>query len=266
MGLAEQVSSRFSTVAVPQRVIDELREIAFKPSLGETVGTRANLQEIASSVLSLAESFEPVASYPMLEIPDLADLVNALTESGVSAIYAGNSQSSDDHILISDDLVLAGMARSLDVDSVNIQALLVELNRSGVITEDEYSLFIERLALLNYSFLQVRALDIIRRLAAHQYVTTKSTQAMIGTLAHPRCSDDDVARVASELVSMMIGQIPMDQFQLKLSWVSDTIRQGREKSLVMLKFKNELSHRLPPEIRNWVLGYLDDLESARHRI
>ena len=266
LGLAERVKRRFSTAAVPQRIIDELREIAFKPSLGEAVGTRANLQESARSVLNLAESFEPVASYPMLEIPDLASLVNTLTESGVSAIYAGNSQSSDDFILISDDLVLAGMARSLDVDTVNTQALLVELDRSGVITEDEYSLYIERLALLNYSFLQVRALDIIRRLAAHQYVTTKGTQALIGTLAHSKCSDDDVARIASELVSMMVGQIPIEQFQLKLSWVSGTIRHGREKGLVMLKFRDDLSDRLPPEIRNWVLGYLDDLESPRYRI
>ena len=83
LGLAGRLRTRFDHVAVPQQVLDEVRTLLYEVTLGQR--PRATLaknidgsyillevsdqewaerQEFARSLLDLASSFEPIASYP----------------------------------------------------------------------------------------------------------------------------------------------------------------------------------------------------------
>ena len=79
-----------------------------------------------------------------------------LTPAVAGAIYAGDEEDDLRPVLVSDDLPQSQVAHSLGVGAVNTQALLQKLVRAGVITDEEYSLLIEQLVLLNYWFVQVR--------------------------------------------------------------------------------------------------------------
>ena len=126
-------------------------------------------------MLKLAESFERVAAYPLLEADDVEKLIGVLTPAGAGAVYAGDEQSTARLVLLSDDLGLSDLARSLGTDAVNTQAVLWELRCSNELTDEEYSSLIERLVLLNYQFVQVRSEDIVQRLEANGYMTLAGT-------------------------------------------------------------------------------------------
>ena len=73
---------------------------------------------------------------------------------------------------------------------MNTQAILQELRRSQVITDEQYSAWVERMVLLNYHFVRLEHEDIVRRLEANSYITTDGTRAMLTTLEGPECSED----------------------------------------------------------------------------
>ena len=265
LGLAAHLRSRFPRAAVPQHVIDELQNAhaltvmgpAPTGSLGKSSDGRYTLtemseanwtewQEFVRSVLEFAESFERIASYRMLNADNVEGLVDALTSAGVGAVYAGDEQSAARLILVSDDLGLSSFARSLGVGSVNTQAILDELLRSDTITSEAYSSGVEQLVLLNYWFVQVRSEDIVRRLEASDYMTTCGTRAMLQTLEGPDCSEDSAVSVGAGVITALAGRAPREQTELLLMVVLATLRHGREMSLVLLKFRNEIASRLAP--------------------
>ncbi len=203
---------------VPQQVIDEIQQSAF---LARTSGrasaylgkeaegkyTRTEMpdsyliqrREYLNSVLSLAESFEIVAAYGLLDSDDFETLVEVLTPAAVGAVYASDSQSMDGLVLLSDDLGLSNFARSLGKNAVNTQAVIWELYRSNLITGESYSSLIEQLLLLNYWFVRVNADDILRRLEANGFLTTPGVHAMLKTLEGPDCSEDSAVLVGTAL-------------------------------------------------------------------
>ena len=206
LGLGPDLRRRFHRIAVPQHAIDELREIHSRavvgpmPSgwLGKDNEGRYTLieisaddwtrwQEFVGSVLEFAESFEHIASYRLLDADDIEKLVDALTWAGAGAVYAGDEQSTERLVLICDDLGLCEVSRSLGTGAVNTQAVLSELYRSDLVSADDYSAWIESLALLNYGFVRIQAEDIVRRLEVNGYVTTGGTRAMLKTLEGPEC-------------------------------------------------------------------------------
>ena len=278
LGLAEHLRSRFTRIAVPQHVIDEIQNVNYTTKgvgpvsgyLGKSSDGRyaltevseqdwAGWQEFVRSVLEFAESFDLIASYPMLDADDTENLVDVLTAAGVGAIYAGDEQPSAALVLVSDDLGLSSVARSLGIGAVNTQAVLGELLRSSVITGEAYSSWIERLALLNYWFVQVHAEDIVRRLEANGYMTTVGTRAMLRTLEGPDCSENSAVSVAAELIAELAGRAPREQMGLLLALVIATLRRGRETSLVLPKFREEVASRLAlaPLTRDRLLRTVD---------
>ena len=198
LGLAERLMSRFKRVSVPQHVLDEVRQISFDmanfaPSgyLNKDIGGGYALADVpddvwmerqayVQSVLEFAESLDRISAYPMLDADDNdpAYLVETLTHAGVGAVFAGDEQPATGQILVCDDLGLSKVARSLGKDVVNTQALLYDLLRTEIITVEEHSSFIEKLVLLNYWFVRVGPDDIVRRLEANGYMTSKGTRAM----------------------------------------------------------------------------------------
>ena len=263
LGLAEQLHSRFSRVAVPQQVIDELQEAALTTKLngpiagylGRGSDGRYTLTEVSSSdsarwqnyvcsLLQFGESFERIAAYPLLDTEDVETLLDVLTPAGVGAVYAGDEQSTAGLVLVSDDLGLSNLARFLGTESVNTQAVLRELRCSNGLTDEEYSTLIERLVLLNYWFVQVYPEDIIRRLEANGYMTTDGTRAMLRTLEGPDCADESAVSVGAEVVTALAGRAPPRQLQLLLAAVASSLQQGREKRPVLLKFRKALADAL----------------------
>ena len=264
LGLAEHLRKRYSRVTIPQQVFDEIQNNvhqmrADRAPIGhlgkdeEGRYTRTEMPEdvwrarqaYALSVLELAESFERIPSYPMLDADEPEQTIAVLTSAGAGVVYAGDGQSECRPVLISDDLVQSIVARSLGLGAVNSQALLVELRRSGVITAGEYSSKIEELVLMNYWFVRIGADDILRRLEANGYQTTLGTQAMLRTLWGPDCIEDFAASVGAEVIaSLAIRPLIPEHLEVLLSSVVAAIRRGRHTNQVLLKFKSEIAARL----------------------
>ena len=262
LGLVPHLRSRFQRVAVPQHVIDELQKAYMNTVIGPVPASRlgktsegrytfteiteedwTKWQEFVRSVMEFAESFEHIASYRLLDADDIEKLVDVLTWAGAGAVYAGDEQSTERLVLISDDLGLCEAGRSLGVRAVNTQAVLSELYRSDLISADDYSSWIERLVLLNYGFVRIQAEDIVRRLEVNGYVTTDGTRAMLRTLEGPECSEDSAVSVGAQVIEQLVGMVPREQIELILSFVLATLQRGRVTRPVLRRFKDEIASR-----------------------
>ena len=190
-----------------------------------------------NSVLEFAESFERIASYPLLDAEQAEKVVDTLTEAGAGAVYAGDEQVATSLVLVSDDLGISDYARSLSRDTVNTQAVLQELHRTNEISADAYSSYVEQLALMNYWFLRITAKDIIRRLEASGYMTTEGTRAMLSTLEGPDCSEESAVSVGTELIASIAAKAPPEQTDVLLEVVIAMLRRGRSTGQVLLKFR-----------------------------
>ena len=264
--LATDLRSRFPRVAVPQYVIDELHEAYYgelvmgsapagywgKDRTGQYTATQvsdeawAKRKEFVRSFLEFAESFERIPSYHLLDLEDIEPHVDVLTAAGVGAVYASDEQPENPLVLVSDDLGLASFARSVGVGAVNTQSVLEDLREQDAITDEAYSQWIERLALLNYWFVRIGADDIVRRLEANTYGTTEGTRAMLKTLEGPDCSEGMAVAVASQVIASLAGEAPQKQLELILLAVLTTLRNGREMSPVLLQFRAAIGERLSP--------------------
>ena len=264
--LANQLRRRFDRVAVPQGVIEELRNLVIETTVGARpsghVGRNidgtyslmemseeewTHQQDFARSVLSLAESLEPVASYPELNVDsnDFEHLSALVTEAGVSSIFAGGEDLEDRPLLVSDDLGLANLARGFGVEAVNTQAVLQELRSVGELTDEEYSSLIARLALLNYRFLQVEGADIVPLLEANGFRTDERTRALLSTLEGPECTPESAVSVVVSLI-VALALIPLLEHQesLLVSVLLGHLRHGRETTTVLEDCLRELRLRL----------------------
>ena len=264
LGLATHLRSRFPRVAVPQYVIDELQETHYgelvmgsapagfwaKDSSGQYTATQvsdeawARRKEFVSTLLEFAESFERIPSYRMLDIHDAEMQIDVLTAAGVGAVYAGEERPANRLVLVSDDLVLANFARSVGVGAANTQSVLEDLRKHDAITDEAYSQWIERLALLNYWFVRVSAEDVARRLETNAYGTTEGTRAMLRTLEGPDCSEDRAIAVASQVIASLAGRALPKQMDFILLAVLATLRNGREMSSVLWRFREVLAESL----------------------
>ena len=264
--LAEHLRKRFSRITIPQLVYDEIQNDVYQikidrsPSshLGKDEEGRYTWTEIpedvwkkrqayARSVLELADTFERIPSYSILDANDPVGAFEVLTPAGAGAIFAGDEQSGIRPVLISDDLPQSNVARSLGFGAVNSQALLIELLRFNVIAAAEYSSKIEELVLMNYWFVRIRAEDILWSLEANGYQTSPGTRAMLTTLGGPDCVEDTAAYVGAEVIATLAkakGPRVQQQFDLLLDLVLAAIRHGRHTDLVLLKFKDEIASRL----------------------
>ena len=276
--LAEHLRRRFRRTAVPQHVIDELRKTYIQTVMGPAPASRLGRdddgrytfseisgddwkrwQEYVRSVLEFAESFERVASYRLLDVDDLEKLLDTVTWAGAGAVYAGDEQSTDRLVLLSDDLGLSKVAGSLGIEAVNTQAILSELHRSDLISADDYSKWIERIVLLNYRFVRIRAEDIVRRLEANAYVTTEETRAMLRTLEDPDCSEDSAVSVGAQVIAELAVKALPSQIELILPLVLSTVKHGREAPRVLRSFREEIAWRLhlAPLHRTQILHAVD---------
>ena len=285
--LAEHLRMRFARITIPQLVFDEIQNdvdrmrIEPTPSghMGKDGEGRYRLTEIteevwkerqayARSVLELADTFERIPSYSILDADDPQGAFEVLTPAGAGAIFAGDEQFEVRPVLISDDLPQSNVARSLGFEAVNSQALLIELLRDEVITEAEYSSKIEELVLMNYWFVRIRAEDILWSLEANEYQTSQGTRAMLTTLSGPGCVEDTAASVGAEVIATLAkakGPRVQQQFDLLLDLVLTAIRQGRHTDLVLLKFKAEVADRLTlaPLQHDWILQAVDSYMQIR---
>ena len=262
--LSDHLQTRFSCVSIPQFVFDEIQEEFFQMKLsnapigfvGKNNEGRYTLTEISestwrnwkrhvSSVFELSETFERIPSYPRLSVDDPQEVVEMFGLGGAGAVYLGGEEFEADPVLISDDLVLSNLVRSSGTGVANSQALLVELLRSGIVTEETYSSKIEELALMNYWFIRVRAKDILRSLESNNYQTSPGVQQMLKTLRGPDCSENVATIVATEVVyGLARTTLLYDQFELLLLSVLTEIRSGRHSNSILWRFRNEISFRL----------------------
>ena len=264
--LAEHLRKRFSRITIPQLVFDEIQNYVYQMRIGPAPSGYAGKgeegrytltetpedvwkkrQAYADSVLELANTFERVPSYALLDADDPEGVIEVLTPAGAGAVFAGDEQTEDRPILISDDLLQSILARSRSVRAVNSQALLMELLRLNVISAEEYSSKIEELVLMNYWFVRIRAEDILWSLETNGYRTTPGTRAMLTTLSGPDCSEEAAAYVGAEVIATLAkarGPRVQQQFDLILDLVLAEIRHGRHTDLVLWKFQTEIALKL----------------------
>ena len=278
LGLADHLRDRFDRVCVPQKVIDELQKqyallvMDRAPSgwVGRTGEGRYSFEDTSEhawsawkenvrSILEFAESFDRIASYPLLGVSERLGLIDVITSHGAGAIFAGEETASGSVVVVSDDLGLSELGRSVGIDTVNTQAVLFELLRSRTITEDLYSEWIERLASLNYWFVRVTAADIVRGLEKSSYVTSQGTRTMINTLEGPGCSEDSAVLVATDLMTVLAVKAPLAQAELILNAVIAVLRRGRDSDRALRRFRDEISQRLRlvPFRRDQLLRVID---------
>lgn len=266
LNIAEQLQRRFDSVHVPQSVVDELRNLVIETTVGAQPnghvgknidGTYGLIemseeewdrhQSFARSVLALAESFLPIASYPELDMDsdDVEQLSAWVTEAGVGAIFAGGEEPESRPLLVSDDLGLANLARGLSIEAVNTQSVLRELRRADEVTDDEYSSLIAQLAVLNYRFLQVETVDILRLLEANGFITDKRTRALLSTLEGPECDQGSAVSVIADLIAAIaLRGLPAQQESLLVSVLLGHLRHGRETTAALQHCRRQLEARL----------------------
>ena len=268
LGLMQHLRGRFDRVRVPQQVLDSLRAWVYEATLGNrpqgTLGRNidgtytwiemtddvwAERQDYARSVLEFAESFEPIAAYPVLEVDhaliEIMDVV--LTQDAVGAIFAGDEGDCDRPILVSDDLSVAELARTRGINGVNTQAVLRELRRSEVVTDVEYSSLIGRLAQLNYRFIQVAADDILRPLEANGYITDETTRALLMTLQGPECTQESAVSVVSDLIAQIgLKSLLPAQESLLITVLLGHLHNGRRFTGALQECRSAIAARLGP--------------------
>lgn len=276
--IAEHLKNHFQYIAVPQYVVDELQRVHDLTMMGPapaswlgkdrdgryslvetTEGDWANWQGYIRSVLQFAQSFERIASYPLLEAEDSKKMMDVLTPAGAGSIYAGNEQPAAGVLLVCDDLGLSQVAHSFGIKAVNTQVVLQKLHESSEITDAEYATWIERLVLMNYRFVRVSPKDVMQRLEVNGYMTSDGTRAMFSTLEGPDCSEESAVRVAAEALIELAKNAPPQQVDLLLSLVVAVLRHGREPGSVLLAFRETIASRLAlvPHIRDWLLRAID---------
>ena len=204
LGISEHLRKRFSRVAVPQMVFDELQNVVntmriSRPPVGhmgkdeEGRYTHTELPEddwvkrleYAEAVLKLADSLERIPSYPILDADGPEGLIDAITLAGAGAVLAGDEMPATDLVLVSDDRLQSDIARFLGVGVANSQVLLFELAHSGVITYKEYSSHVEQLAQMNYWYIRIGPHDILQRLEESHYRITEGIRSMLRALQGP---------------------------------------------------------------------------------
>lgn len=264
LDVVERLRKRFSRVAIPQLVFDEIQHVVHtmrvsRPptaSLGRDEAgrythteflesDRVKRQEYAESVLELADSLERIPSYPLLDSDDSESLMDALTPAGAGAVLSGDRQSMTKKVLVSDDRLQSEIARYIGVGTVNSQLLLFELARSAAITYEEYSAYVEQLALMNYWYVRIGPQDILQRLESHQYAITEGVQAMLRSLQGPDCPEDAAASVTAEVIASLAKASLLHQpGEQLLSLAIAEMRSGRSTTQVLIRFREEISVKL----------------------
>ena len=288
LALAKPLCERFDRVVVPQQVFDEVLNLNYNVQVGTQpsgyLGRQADgshsivempdevwreWQEYVASVLKLAESFERIPSYGILRTEDVEDVVATLTEVEAGAIYAGGPDPNDGQILVADDLLLSDIALLLEVHSVNTQGVLLELLRSGVIAETEYSSFVEQLVLIGYKFVRLRASDFQCRLDESGYTTNDGIRAMLTTLQGPDCTEDSAIYIGVSIITFLLEKEKFQQAGLILPFVMEQLCEGRGPVNVLAKFRNALASspdlQLMPFRREQLLREIDWYIQARMR-
>ena len=264
LGVAEHLQKRFSRATVPQMVYDELQNVVntmrmSRPPVGhmgkdeEGLYTHVELPEddwlkrleYAESVLELADSFERIPSYLLLDANEPGELMVALTPAGAGAVLAGDKLPMAKQVLVSDDRLQSDIARSLGVGTVNTQLLLFELARTEVITYEEYSSYVEDLARMNYWYVRIGPQDILQRLEASHYRITDSIRSMLRSLRGPDCSEAAAASVAAEIIASIAKKSLMQHLgEQLLSLLISEMRSGRHSNHVLIEFKREITVKL----------------------
>ena len=282
LDIADRLRERFCRIAVPQQALDEIQQLVHETTFGGQPGgyVGKNLdgsyawtelsgkqwgehQKFARSVLALAESFEPIASYPMLDVPPdgLETLAGVVTHAGVGAIYAGDQNPADRPLLVADDLGLSEIARALGVKAVNTQAVLLELRRSEMLADDEYSSLIARLARLNYRFVRVDAADILRLLEANGYITDEATRALLATIEDPECSDESAVSVTAGLISELARRgLPPQRETMLVTVLLGYLHRWRQASTALEDCAIEIGVQLQstPQVRERIRALVLD--------
>lgn len=276
LNVIDVLRKRFDRVAVPRLVLDSLSHLSFNTkAMGQTHGfigktedgyyTMSEITEdernrwkaTVESVLAFAGSLETIPSYGLFDAPrDDQELFATLTTAGAGSIWAGEENFFGRELLISDDLGLSKIANAFGIHTANTQALILECWRSGALNGDDYSRIVERLAEMNYWFVQVRAEDIISSFVKSGYVTTNGTRAMLRTLQGPDCSEDSAIIVAVNVVVELASRTVPGQLDLIMGLMLSTLQRGRETSPVLMKFQEAIrdDSRLTPLARQEILA------------
>ena len=266
LGLVEHLRRRFRHISVPQSVLDELRQLLYETTLpkrpqgqmGKNLDGSYSWAELsddewakqagfARSLLELAESLEAMPSYPVLDAePDTLEVFkDALGDTGVAAIFAGGEDPRGRPLLVSDDLGLATLASVFGTEAVNTQAVLLELRRSGELTDEQYSASVARIAQMHYRFVRVEPADIHRLLEANGYMTDDASRALIATLEGPECSLESAVRVVSTLIAAIgLQQPPTESFIVPA--LLATLHRGREMTTALWECRTEIDRLLGP--------------------
>ena len=279
LGISEHLRKRFSRVAVPQMVFDELQNVVntmriSRPPVGHMgkdeegrythtelpQGEWIRRQGYAESVLELADSLERIPSYLLLGADEPEELMDALTPAGAGAVLAGDKLPMAKQVLASDDRLQSDIARSLGVGTVNTQLLLFELARTDVITYEEYSSYVEELARMNYWYVHIGPKDILQRLEASHYRITEGIRSLLKSLQGPDCPEEAAASVAAEIIASIAKKSLLQHLgEQLLSLLISEMRTGRHSNQVLIEFKREIAVKLnlAPLQRDRILQMVD---------
>jgi tetratricopeptide (TPR) repeat protein len=251
LGLLSALKKRFSVLPSTQFVFDELRDDLTLERAGlrntgtlslkgdryvmeaspkiETGERRLFLEMIVEFIKSNVMLLPAPA---LLETP--LDQKSALGRSGIASILIAKHRGS---LLCSDDLVLRQIAEvTWRVRGTWSQEIIMELRRSGTISQDEYHEATMSLVHRNYVFVRVNEQDFLWLLRHERMCLTERFVNSLRVLRGPDCTEDSAVVIAGAFLRAVCMEAELQKTRHLLIDASiSVLKHGRQPAIVLSK-------------------------------
>lgn len=172
--------------------------------------------EYIENLLSIIEKYgeiKPATSALSVNAKHRNELEDILGDSSLDTALLANQ---DDHVLLSDDERLRGLAaHEFSVKGAWTQALLHWLNAASLITQDEYDTAIIQLAEIHYRHTRIDASILIKSVADVKNKIDTPYTSLTAQLTDKDITEESLVMVASEFL-YLLWQQPMSDRKRKL--------------------------------------------------
>lgn len=258
LSIESVISRRFDRIFVAQSLLDQLHQYELDlagPQPTGTIGSlsgqhyfidippafterkRALLQKVLEFVRSSAQVMPTMS---LLETDQ--EFLELLGTEATTSILLAKEQNIP---LYSDDLRLRQVAHhQFQVESIESQAVLLDMHHEQMLGDDEYYNAISRLAQSNYHFVRINVDCLIFVLEQNRMIVDTQVHKVFKWLQGPDCDVEAAISVLAELIKRVwLKQLLPHQKVFVLDLALTTLVTGRRVSEVLARLKAELRSR-----------------------
>lgn len=255
LSLEEIVTQRFSTIFVPQAILDllhqyehELEGLQPHGAIGSSGGERFFLEyppdymDIKRKVLRKALEFIRNSAQvrpTMTIVREDQEIIQILGEAEIASILLAKELNV---ALYSDDLRIRVLAtQHWGVSGFDSQAILRDLRARSLLSQSCYYSALCKLAQSNYHFIRVDVEILVFALEQGGMTITKDVQELLKLIQGPDCNQESAVQVIAELIKQVwIRAAPQHQKLMILDLALTTLFSGRKSAQVAPALKNQL--------------------------